>query len=115
MTTALDLLQEAKTVLAESGWMQGDYAQDKFGNSVPFNAVEACHFCALGALYRVASEHEVYLPYGPLSIAEDALDLGFRQALGLNAPRRAASANDAPLTTREDVLKAYDYAIEFTG
>jgi hypothetical protein len=64
MTTYRDTLTRAVALLESShyAWARGSFAHDRAGNQVRAKAAEACSWCALGAIKKVAfNEVEAHL------------------------------------------------------
>jgi hypothetical protein len=63
MTTYRDTLNRAATLLESSpdAWTQNQFAHDRAGNQVPAKSPQACSWCTLGAIKKVAfNEAEVH-------------------------------------------------------
>jgi hypothetical protein len=56
MTTYRDTLNRAAALLESShyAWARGSFAYDRTGNSVRPKAAQACSWCAVGAIKKVA-------------------------------------------------------------
>jgi hypothetical protein len=56
MTTYRDTLNRAAALLESSpdAWTQNDFAHDRAGNPVPAKSAQACSWCTLGAIKKVA-------------------------------------------------------------
>lgn len=93
----VEVLREARRLIAERGWTQGEYARDAAGRACePVGATPRC-YCSIGAL-----------------IAASQNDGGYAQAFGalLSAIGNGVVAwNDEPRRSVEDVLRAFDRAI----
>ena len=82
--------------LIREGWCQGAFAANARGEAVGVEDDDACRFCALGAIDRVAySSNESRL-------ASDCLE----RVIGCEA----AGWNDHEERTKEEVLAAFDAA-----
>jgi hypothetical protein len=117
---AVTILQRSRQVLIDKGLTKGAYARNSRGRECEVNDPDAQCFCALGAfavgLGTVTSKwghkHDSPLPIrGNGLVAAQALSLAM-------APPRTPSfnvwvSNDKPATTPEQVLVAFDFAIEF--
>jgi len=98
--TALELLREAKRLIEEKGWTQGDFARNSRGNGVSVVSRTATCFCAFGALQANAVGHAAsYIA------ACDILEACLPE-------KSVVSYNDHPTTTKADILALYDRAIE---
>jgi hypothetical protein len=98
--TGLDLLTQARALI-ETGWCRGSSARDAKGLVTPFGGEKAVSFCASGAL--------VHLSYCMTKAFRDA-SAALHKAVG--AFGSLAYWNDAPERTKEEVLAAYDRAIQ---
>lgn len=97
MKTALEILKEARAIIATPGkWTKGEFARDKEGNKVGICSPDASQFCAVGAINR---------------IGRAAGDVTFARAAFLEAEPAGVWFNDHPNTTHADVLAAFDRAI----
>lgn len=92
----------------EAGWCQGGLATDHAG--IPCGAWEptAADFCALGALHRARLELGLSRYDPPVAMAEQLLD----EASGCDD---MALLNDAPTTTKRQVLALFDQAAARVG
>lgn len=97
MTAVTRILKKAKALIKTHGWQQ-----DNYGDA-------SCGFCALGAI-RVATSGSVNVPYDGNYGAYFDARLIFRNVVGGPIP----SWNDRVGTTKEDVLEAFDKAIELS-
>jgi hypothetical protein len=107
MATELDILQEARRLIDEKGWTQGQAARTRSGKPVEITLDDASCFCTVGALSRACMNLGV--PHSGHSWSRTFT--AFRQALP-GSPDYIAAWNDAPSRTKDDVLKAFDKAIE---
>ncbi len=95
------LLMDAKALIAKpENWIQGTFSRNVAGKAVPTYDIDACQFCASGALYHatklICNSHYVVA----------------RKMLGDFVPaRRLISFNDAPTTTHPMVVKLFNKAI----
>lgn len=103
MTTAQQVLQEARRFIAQ-GWTQGTFARDGDGAVVNRMSKDARCWCTIGAMLNAADG----MPGGHF-VYKDAMS-----KLGSAIPRGGSVTlwNDDPMTTREDVLLAFDLAIK---
>lgn len=90
----VEVLQEAKALLVEKGWIKGHF--NEYG------------YCSIGAINHAASHHH-------LNDSQE-LDRTFTKALG-HLQRVIGTVavglwNDGPHITKSDVLTAFDRAIE---
>lgn len=98
MKTTVQILTEARELLSdESRWTKGVVARKESGEPVLPNHPEACSFCTLGAIAKVAEGDEVYYPV--MSI--------LRHVMG----QTITFFNDAPERKHSEVLEAFDKAI----
>lgn len=98
------ILQKARKLIAK-GWTQGAFARNDRGWSVGNNSPDAQCFCAVGAI-RTAAGWDGNAPMGEYREALSAV----RAATGSRLP--IPSWNDNAKRTKEDVLAAFDKAIE---
>ena len=101
MSKTLEVLVEARRLIAETGWTQNVLARDSASHPAHPSSDRACRFCSIGAIQR--AEHTVNL--GRITPARDVL----RWVLDHNS---IANFNDAPSRTKADVLAAFDRAIK---
>lgn len=97
MTTVTNILKKAKALIQTHGWQQ-----DNYGDA-------SCGFCALGAI-RVATSGSVNVPYDDNYGTYYDARMIFRHTIGGPIP----SWNDTAGRTKEDVLEAFDKAIELS-
>jgi hypothetical protein len=98
---------KAARAKVEAGWTQRSAARDADGLQCGWADASACSFCAMGALWRVATKAH-------LSEATDILERALDGA-GAGPGMSVISFNDSPYRLKEDVLKLYDVAIEIAG
>ena len=102
------ILLKARDVIAEKGWIKGAYYRS--GWAIDRNGV-----CALGAVL-VASGGEVYLRQGAMpprtQHQRDAWDCLDREVEKGGKYPSVPHYNDHPNTTKEDILKLFDDAID---
>lgn len=104
--TAVEILHEAREILVEKGWTQGCVARDARGKICDVGSRAAVCFCAMGAISKVAAFDD------PLRPAKQAI-IALRRAIGLTRSLQGVGAwNDAPERTKEEVIAAFDKAIE---
>ena len=101
MSAVADKLREARALIGR-GWTQGVFARDAGGRCVSPMSPDACCFCMMGAVERIASG--TYSGDTLISCLEDAL--GVHDAIGIT------SFNDDFKRTQPQVLAAFDKAIE---
>jgi len=94
-------LQDARDLLARSGWVQGAYALSPSGVPVHPADETAVGFCALGAIMRVTGE--------AINLRGDCI-----HSLERLTNMRISMWNDRASTTKEEVLALYDRAISQT-
>jgi glycine/D-amino acid oxidase-like deaminating enzyme len=98
-TTAVELLVAGRALI-EAGWCTGSSARDAKGLVTPFGGPKACSFCMSGALCHLMNFIER---------AHQTAVKALQQAIGTT---QIAAWNDAFGRTKEEVLLAYDQAIE---
>ena len=114
--TPKELLKQARAKIVGSTWIQGTYAMDDVGEECLPDDSKAVGFCVYGALYSVLGTH-----------ADDEADTPEELVSALHRLRVAiagsespdildrlflADWNDLPKRTEEEVLAAFDKAIE---
>jgi hypothetical protein len=105
MTTPLDLLVEARALIAErKNWISGAYAQNEHGREVNPRSEQACKFCSLGAIQRAYANRNIVDPSVGLFVDYEA-----RHALE-KVVGSIALFNDKH--GHPQVLAAWDKAIE---
>jgi len=102
MVTTKQILQEARALLAR-GWCQGYFAKDEAGHNVTENDPGAVCWCAVGATLRAA--HVLRFDNSEALLALRVLGAEIRSWVIPNW-------NDAEGRTKEEVLAAFDRAIE---
>ena len=90
--------------LVKRAWTQGDLARDAGGAPVPATAPEACQWCAYGALEAAGAKHHRIVGYLAVHCMERVVG---------NLP--LGEWNDAPTRTQDEVVKAFDAAIDETA
>lgn len=92
----------------EKGWTKGAFARDKTEKDVPVSySQDACSWCMEGAIITERNKLRDYAPYCD-SVLQKTLN-PFLPAEYKNM--RFARFNDAPETSKEDVLAVFDSAI----
>lgn len=97
----IEVLREARRLIAEVGWTQGTFARNAGGADVSPRSPQATCFCAAGAIIR----------------ANDGCDMGFSSP-GISAVEHVIDErwidawNDREERTRDEVLAAFDRAIQ---
>ncbi len=120
MKTDRKILTEARNIIANGGWTQGNYARNKEGEAVFVFDPTACKFCLMGSLQKVLGERVALRAdcseHGfPVSVASPEL-LRLEELLA-DALRRLHPDNVCALgyfndtRTLEEVLAVYDEAI----
>src|SRR5215472_16812630 len=96
-----EVLVAAKWMLENVGWTQRKFARNKMGNSCALDDYEqvAC-YCAAGAIFAVKSESEIFINQARIAL-RGAMDAG-----------SLVTWNDEPGRTREQVLEAFQKAID---
>ncbi len=95
----LNLLREGRARIVR-GWTKGSFARNRSGRLVLSWHVDAKKWCAMGALNAEGP------PFGNVQAALDFLSRVLPRNLG-----SVDVFNDAPETTKQDVLDLYDRAI----
>jgi hypothetical protein len=105
MKTVLQILEEAQK-LVMAGWTQGAWARDNQGLPVKYlvNGNKAVCFCTLGAIY-----HNIESGDDGAQIGEETQSR-FKEAI--SSKQNIVRWNDAPERTREEVVAAFDRAIQ---
>lgn len=98
--TPVTLLQEARGLIA-AGFCKGSSARDAKGIQTPFGGPKAVQFCTSGALCHLAN---------CITEAWKGAVRALKQGLGIHGS--LAYWNDAPERTQQEVLDAYDDAID---
>lgn len=101
VTTVLEALRGGRERILR-GWTKGDYARDAAGTNVAADDPTATCWCAVGAVDAAAGDANV------------AFLAGNVLATGLQGPWArlcVTTFNDAPTTTRDDVVALFDHAI----
>jgi len=99
----IDLLRQARELLADpKRWTQGTGARAGDGLATGVHSANAICWCAWGALVYVHTD---------LNSLSDSLDL----IATIVGESEVSSWNDAPERTHEEVLAAFDRAIELAG
>lgn len=101
------VLTEAKK-LVETGWAKEVYARDAAGEEVSHFSEEACSFCSFGAIYRAAGRDVELADL----CEETANNIWFDAFESCSSAISLSEWNDLKSTTKEDVLKFFDYAIQ---
>lgn len=106
--TTRETLIEARRLIAEVGWTQGFYARTDTGTLIEFDSPLASCFCMVGALRRACGL--------PLKTCHLPATYRLLKAARLVDNNRSLQYlvdwNDKPGRTKEEVLAAFDKAIE---
>jgi hypothetical protein len=102
--TAEQILTEARALIAERGWCQHDYARSVDGVSLGTRDARAAAFCMEGAVMGAC------IDWADVPLALRFLERACPSIVSDKAP--VVAFNDAPARTREEVLAAFDRAIE---
>jgi hypothetical protein len=100
--TTKEMLTEARSLI-KKGWTQGSFAKDVNGNEVDPKSSQAVSWCSLGAMEAAC--------YCPRDSRLPILDI-LRRAAGTCV---ISDWNDHPNTTKEEILAAFDKAIELAN
>jgi hypothetical protein len=106
------LLIDAKELIKDpESWTKGEYARNAAGVKVSDNHPNACQWCTVGALWKASGFLRGYSAVDPQksSLVNDACEL-LLQAIGRK--RDLSPWNDLPQTTHDDIMNAYNKAIE---
>ena|SRR6187402_3248691 len=111
--TVVEILTKARELLLTKGWTQGTFARNADGFPIDISAIDAgkgtC-FCEMGAVIaadpsqNLYSEARAYVRKGNARVLKKAVDYP------ACFPVRW---NDSPKRTKEQVIKAFDYAIQY--
>lgn len=108
--TAREILILARGYI-EKGWCRGQFARTEDGEGALAVSEDARSWCALGAIERATFEVPMQ-SYASRGAAERLL----REAAGVRSDFDATTAwNDDPERTKEEVLAAFDKAIELAS
>jgi hypothetical protein len=58
---------KAYELIEKTGWTQGAYARDEYGNTVLYTDPKAVCFCAMGAIRKVYEFEEAFAPVQKLA------------------------------------------------
>jgi len=105
MADTRTILIKARELIATKGWTQGRWALDAAGKPAMADEHATC-FCSWGAIVTAARG------FGWDSEAEYTACCVFAEAIGAGDTGRLIKWNDAPGRTKEEVLAAFDRAIE---
>ncbi len=100
--TIKEILLAARTLILQ-GWCLGTYARDVNGHPVSPQHVTATSFCMMGAIWRVSPGFDRY-KHGAMGQLESVVPRDQGKSLGW--------WQDQPGRTVDDVLAAFDLAIE---
>lgn len=95
------LLQAARGLIVQ-GWTQGAYARDYNERITPYGGPSACKFCMSGAVAHLLGGGAVH----------SAEFINALRALRCAIDWPVAAWNDTPGRTQDEVLAAFDRAIE---
>jgi hypothetical protein len=102
---AVDILKAAKEKIATPDkWTQGAYAKDANGYAVVETSNKAACFCSLGAIYAANPRKEGTPNWDAQLAARDLASVVGKQSI--------VNWNDEEGRTHEEVLAAFDKAIE---
>lgn len=93
--------------VVSSGWMQGNYAVDARGRMVDPESKRARRRCIIGAIQRVTLPLDSLENLNRFLMCEAALE----QHIPAGKPDTAQLFNDAPQTTKGDVIKWIDRTV----
>jgi hypothetical protein len=96
MSAVADKLRVARALVAK-GWTQEVFARDRRGKEVRTAERSAACWCAYGAVIRADAEYDGYVYLS--------------RAIGLTG-QLISQWNDEPTRTQQEVLAAFDRAIE---
>jgi len=102
------ILYKMETLMLQSGWIQGRYAEDRHGISVYPTSPTACRYCVLGMLRKVDPDHN---RYAVVDVLAETIRSNFADhsifSKGDDEPdiEIVSKCNDSPHTTEDDILK----------
>jgi hypothetical protein len=99
--TTKEVLKKAKEKI-EQGWCQHVIAKDREGTKVPADSPEAIQWCSVGAIASIYAKQDVFITFTP----------EYNLILKVLKTESLAEWNDRPKRTIEEVLAAFDKAIE---
>jgi hypothetical protein len=111
-----EILKKARDLIINKGWTQGEYARDGGKVPVSYDSKWAESFCALGSLYSVIDEAQggigtihFLAPFQPLCSPHSSIHY-LQTVIGHDFT--IVHWNDMPGRTKEQVIDAFDEAIE---
>lgn len=107
--TTVDVLQAARGKV-HGGWSQRTSARDATDLPVRWDTPEACRFCVMGAVAAVCNKNkaDVCAWREPYAAALAAMTAAMKEE-GITGS--LAAFNDAPTTSKQQVLNLFDMAI----
>lgn len=99
--TVKEVLVRAMDRIANHGWCRTELAVDKFGNPVDVEDPMATAFCSIGSILRESKTFE--LRWEALKQLERVVG------------RYIGKWNDGPRRTKDEVIQAFDKAIQLAG
>jgi len=113
--SAVDVLKRARELLA-NGWKQGWFAYDAGGQETSSFSRDAVCFCCHGAIdravFEIARGRNDYSVWPIEATATSLLMKAIHRNVGSTFEPCIADWNDAPERTQDEVLAAFDEAIE---
>lgn len=104
-----DYLLKARDLLTK-GWCQKAFARDGLGRFSSVKAGSACSYCLVGALEKIDAPQEVAI-FIFQNAPESVFTAWHRRREGW-LTTFLTQYNDAPTTTKEDILALIDTALE---
>lgn len=106
------LLIDAKELIKDpEHWTKGEYARDSEGKKVADSHSEACQWCIVGALWRASGLGPNCYDSYKASLVNDGCKFLIK---AVNSEKSLSKWNDSESTTHDDVMKAYNKAIELS-
>jgi hypothetical protein len=110
--TQIQVLTEARDTLLELGWCKGTYAKDAQGLLTSTTAPDVAEVCAWGAIDRSVKIMVGFDPEMPHSVDDLFIIAKLNVVVSkFTVERSIIRYNDAPNTTRDDVVRVFNQAI----
>jgi hypothetical protein len=113
--STLDILKRAREILSKpESWIKGAFAADKNGLAVGACGLDACSWCAEGALKEASAQlgNGRYLPISVFQSLEAQIPEEIQNHARKNAKSLIPFYNDAEERTHEEVMAWFDKAIQ---
>jgi hypothetical protein len=111
---ASDLLIEGRSRV-KKGWCKGAFTFDKAGKETSTRSVDANQWCSVGAIFGALQIIPSSTPYLEEQRARCLAEEYLADAAGLPSVEHIFGWNDDPCRTQEEVVAAYDKAIELAA